>query len=144
MIARFTTLIIMLLSPLAFASNAITVSDAFAKATPPTSTMSAIFLKIDNPTTEDRALVSASTPYAKITELHTHAMQDGVMKMRQLERIDLPAKEVTVLKPHSLHIMLFDITEPFKEGMVLPLTMTFDNGQVVNLSVPVKKMKMKH
>ncbi|GAD79676.1 copper chaperone PCu(A)C [Vibrio ezurae] len=142
MIARISTFILLLLSPLVYAHNTITVSDAYVKEIPPTSTTSAIFLTIDNPTSEDRALVSASTPAAKVTELHTHAMVDGVMKMRQLERIQLPAKTETVLKPHSLHIMLFNITEPLKEGTVIPLTLTFDSGRTLNLSVPVKKMKM--
>ncbi|CAM3069659.1 copper chaperone PCu(A)C [Vibrio rarus] len=142
MITRFTALILVLLSPFVYAHNLIEVSDAFAKETPPTSTTSAIFLTIDNPTTHDRALISAVTPMAQVTELHTHAMQDGIMKMRKLQRINVPAKSKTVLKPHGLHVMLFGLKEPLKEGMIVPLTLTFDSGRVLNLSVPVKKMKM--
>ncbi|GEA50684.1 hypothetical protein VIN01S_14880 [Vibrio inusitatus NBRC 102082] len=142
MTTRFLTFILVLLSPFTYASNVVSVSGAYAKETPPTSTTSAIFLTINNPAAEGRALVSAKTPAAEVTELHTHAMQDGVMKMRKLDKIELPGKTDTELKPHSLHIMLFGIKEPLKEGMVIPLTLTFDTGRVLNLSVPVKKMMM--
>ncbi|MEZ9331034.1 copper chaperone PCu(A)C [Vibrio breoganii] len=139
---RLLTFILVLLSPFAYANNIATVSGAYAKETPPTSTTSAIFLTINNPVAEDRALLSAKTPIAEVTELHTHVMQDGVMKMRKLDKIDLPGKSDTELKPHGLHIMLFGIKEPLKEGMVIPLTLTFDTGRTLNLSVPVKKMMM--
>ncbi|GAM63261.1 copper metallochaperone [Vibrio ishigakensis] len=140
---RFFTLLLCLLSPFSWASGLVEVSHPWAKETPPTVTTSAIFLTITNPTAEERALVSASTEAAGITELHTHKMDNGVMKMRKLQRINLSPKADTELKPHGLHIMLFDLKEPLKEGMVIPLTLTFDTGRTMTLSVPVKKMAMK-
>lgn len=142
---RIVALLLCILSPLAWAnSGLVEVSDPWVKETPPTATTSAIFLTINNPGGEDRALVSASTGAAGVTELHTHLMEDGVMKMRQVKRIDVPAKGQAELKPQGLHIMLFELKEPLKEGMVIPLTLTFDTGRVMNLTVPVKKMMMEH
>lgn len=140
---RVLTLFLILLSPLTMANNALEVSGAFAKETPPTSTTSAIFLTITNPSSQMDYLTSAQTPKAAVTELHTHAMYDGVMKMRKIDHIEIVAEGETVLKPHSLHIMLFDIKEPLKAGMEIPLTLNFKSGQEITLSVPVKSMKMK-
>jgi copper(I)-binding protein len=140
---RILTFLMVLLSPLVMANDSLEISQPFAKETPPTSTTSAIFLTITNRSSQMDYLVSAQTPVAGVTELHTHAMYDGVMKMRKIDHIEVVANGETVLKPHSLHIMLFDIKEPLKAGMEIPLTLNFKSGQEITLSVPVKSMKMK-
>ncbi|WP_261818027.1 copper chaperone PCu(A)C [Vibrio gallicus] len=139
---RFITLLLCLLSPLAWSSSVVEVSHAWAKETPPTATTSAIFLTLSNPTKTDRNLISASTEAAGITELHTHLKENGIMKMRQVKSIAIPAGKSTQLKPHGLHVMLFDLKQPLTEGMIIPLSLTLDSGRVINLSVPVKKMVM--
>ncbi len=139
---RIFAFLLCILSPMTWASGLVEVSHPWAKEMPPTTETSAIFLTISNPGTADRALVSASTASAGTTELHTHLKEDGVMRMRKVDRIEIPAKGEAVLEPHGLHIMLFDLKEPLKEGMVIPLTLTFDTGRVMTLTVPVKKMMM--
>lgn len=137
------TLLSLVFSSLAYAdTQQLEVSGAYAKEVPPNSPSSAIFLTIHNPQPETRYLLSASTPAAKVTELHTHGMVDGVMKMRKLDRIEIVPKGETRLKPHGLHIMLFELEKPLTEGMTIPLTLTFDTGRSMALTVPVKKMMM--
>ena len=66
---------------------------------------------------------------------------------RQVESIEIPAKGEAVLKPGSLHIMLFDI-HTLAQGTPFPLTLTLDDGQTLSLSLPVKPVEpmkgMKH
>lgn len=54
---------------------------------------------------------------------------------------------MSVLKPGSLHIMLFDI-HTLAQGTPFPLTLTLDDGQTLSLSLPVKPVEpmkgMKH
>ena len=57
----------------------------------------AVFFTIDNKGEADR-IVAASSPLTDRVELHTHTMSDGVMKMRQIEAIDVAAGGKTELK----------------------------------------------
>ncbi|KXF83181.1 copper chaperone PCu(A)C [Enterovibrio coralii] len=126
----------------------IDVHDAYARATPPHAPNSAAFMEIKNSGKEDIYLVSASTSVAKTVELHNHEMVDGLMKMRQVDNIKIPADGMTMLKPGGLHVMLFDLSSPLKEGNTIPLQLTFSDQSSVDLELPIKRVmahsKMKH
>jgi hypothetical protein len=71
------------------------------------------------------------------------------MKMRQVQEITIPANGEAVLKPGSLHIMLFDLKDSLKEGEQIEMTLTFANGETQTFDAPVKKVmsgmkKMNH
>lgn len=138
-------------SAISFSSfAAINVSEPYARATPPHAPNSAAFMMLKNSGDETVSLLNAKTPAAGVLELHTHAMHDGMMKMRQVESIEVPANGMTELKPGGLHVMLFDLQKPLKEGETLPLTLTFSDGTQITQEVPIKKvmagahMKHKH
>jgi copper(I)-binding protein len=128
------------------AADDIKVSEAYARAVPPGSPNSAAFMQIHNADANDHALVSASSPAAKVVELHTHIHEDGMMKMRKIDSIDLPAGKATHLKPGGLHVMLIDLIKDLNDGDQLQLTLEFDNGSQQQLNLPVKSihMEMKH
>lgn len=69
------------------------------------------------------ALVSASSPVAGVVELHTMSMDDGVMRMRPVPKIDLPAGKAVELKPGGYHVMLMDLKQPLKTGDIVPITL---------------------
>jgi copper(I)-binding protein len=125
---------------------AITVSEAYARATPPNAPTSAIFLTMSNTSEQEVSLVSASTPAAGRVELHTMLMDGDVMQMRQVEQIEVASGKVVELKPGGLHLMLFDLQTQFAEGEELALKLVFSDGSQQQLTVPVKKVmhKMKH
>src|SRR5438445_1347328 len=78
-------------------TNQLEVSNAWARATPAKAENGAAYLTILSPT-PDR-LLSASSPVAKNTELHTMEMAGMVMKMRPLAGLDIPAGQPVALKP---------------------------------------------
>ncbi|SEG38595.1 copper chaperone PCu(A)C [Vibrio hangzhouensis] len=137
---------ILALAPLSFAQAAIDVLDAYARATPPNATTSAVFATIENSSDQDRILVQAASQAASVVELHDVIMDGDMMQMRQVENIVIPANGQTILKPGSLHIMLLDVQKPLAEGQNINVELTFANGEVQSLSVPVKKVMagMKH
>jgi periplasmic copper chaperone A len=57
-------------------------------------------------------LTGASTPAAQAAQLHTVSMEGGVMKMRQVDGIDLPAGQSVTLKPGGYHLMLMGLAQP--------------------------------
>jgi copper(I)-binding protein len=74
----------------------------------------------------EAALVSAASPVAKMTEVHEMNMENGVMKMRAVERIALPAGKTVKLEPGGYHIMLMDLAKPLKTGDMVPITLTVE------------------
>ena len=94
------------------------------------------FLKIQNVGGADR-LLSASSSAAGMVQLHTMSMEGDVMKMREVEAIDLPAGKTVELKPGGLHLMLMGLKSPLKEGSKVPLTLKFEKAGEVKVEVPV-------
>ena len=94
------------------------------------------FLKIQNVGGADR-LLSASSSAAGMVQLHTMSMEGDVMKMREVEAIDLPAGTTVELKPGGLHLMLMGLKSPLKEGSKVPLTLKFEKAGEVKVEVPV-------
>ncbi len=119
--------------------NDIMVHDAYARATPPGAKTSAIFLTLMNNKDEPFSLVSAETDAAGKVELHDVIVEGDLMKMRQVEHIDVAAQSHTELKPGSFHIMLFDLPSPLVEGNEVNLTLHFSDGTNQTMTVPIKK-----
>lgn len=117
----------------------LSIAHPWAKASAGMAANGAAFLKISNSGQADR-LVSAQTPAAARTELHTHSMEGGVMKMRQVEAIDVPASGTVALEPGGLHVMLFDLKAPLKEHGRIPLTLTFEKAGSVTVEVQVESL----
>jgi copper(I)-binding protein len=118
------------------------VADPYVRGVPPGQPNSASFMVLKNTTEEPHALVSAESPAAKVVELHTHTMVDGMMRMRQVEKIDLPAGKQVSLEPGGLHVMLIGLKQKLVPGENVPVTLIFDDGSRKNLSAPIRKMKM--
>ncbi len=72
------------------------------------------FFNVMNHGDEDDTLLSAESPIAGKTELHAHIHEDGMMKMREVENIDIPANSTRTLKPGSYHIMFFLIYKKYQ------------------------------
>lgn len=117
--------------------SAIVATDGWVKAPIPGRYMTAGFVTLQNPSQQDRQLVSASAPWAGLIEIHTHLHEDGVMKMRQLMQLPIPAGETVMLQPGGLHLMIFKLQLPLAE--FLPLTLCFDDGNCVNINASLRQ-----
>lgn len=123
---------------LAGGDPSIDVIDPYVRAVPPGVPNSAAFMSLRNTRPRKNALVGVSSSVAKVAELHTHTMKDGVMSMRRIAEIPVAANATTELKPGGLHIMLIGLNRPLKAGDRIDLTLRFADGQALTLSVPVK------
>ena len=83
-------------------------------------------------------LVSASADIAGRVELHSMSMDGNVMRMRQIDSIDIPAGQTVELKPGGLHVMFVDIKTPLKTGASFPLTLRFAKAGDVKVDVKVQ------
>ena len=122
------------------AADSVKVEGAFARAVPPGQTNSASFMSLTNQGDADHSLASAESDVAKVVEMHTHLMEDGMMKMRRVEQIDLPAGETVTLAPGGLHVMLIGLKQQLQPGDDVSLTLTLDDGSELSLTAPVRKV----
>jgi copper(I)-binding protein len=144
--------------------GSIAVTDAWARAMPPGTTTSAVYMKLTNGTAADDALLSVSTPVTATAEIHevslvsaapvgssgmgsgmssaapveSPGMGGGMMGMHPIEKLPLPAGATVELKPGSFHVMLIDVPEPLKDGSTIEITLTFEKAPPITLTVPVK------
>lgn len=116
----------------------LTIEEPWARASPGAVRNGAAFLTVENHGTEADRLLSAATPAAATAELHTHMMDsDGVMKMRQVEAIELAPGSAVELAPGGYHIMLMGLAAPLEEGTTFPLTLRFEHAGEVTVEVVV-------
>ncbi len=121
-------------------ADSISIENAYIREVPPGQTVSASFMVLKNDSDSTVALVKVSGDIAKSIELHEHVHNDGMMEMRQVEKINIPAKGETELKPGGFHIMLIGLTKKIKAGDEIQLNLIFDNGTKVLLKTSVKKI----
>lgn len=113
---------------LAASADQVSVDSPYIRLAPPSAPTTAAFMVIRNNGEQDVKVVKAANPASKVTELHTHLHEDGVMKMRQVPNIEIKAKGQVVLQPSGLHVMMIDLKAPLREGDVVPITLGFEDG----------------
>ncbi len=120
----------------------VTVKDAWVRATVPQQKATGAFMQIN--AAKDTKLVSASSPVTPVVEVHEMAMQDNVMRMRQVPAIEVPAGKTVELKPGGYHVMLLDLKQQVKEGDTVPLTLAFEGKdgkrETVEVKAPVRAL----
>ena len=78
-------------------------------------------------------LVGASSTAAATVELHSMTHEGGMMKMREVKAIELPAGKPVNLGENGFHLMLIGLKAPLKAGETIPVTLnikTSDKGIV--------------
>jgi copper(I)-binding protein len=120
------------------AAGRIEIEQPWARATPGTAQIGAVYLTIRSPAAD--RLVSASSPVAARAEFHESAMSGMVMKMRRLAGVAIPAGQGVAFAPGGMHIMLVGLEAPLREGQSFPLTLTFARAGPQTVTVLVGKV----
>jgi copper(I)-binding protein len=114
------------------------ISGGFVKAMLPGQPVGGGFLTVKNGGAADDRLVSVTSPTSGEVQIHEMAMQDNVMKMRQLkDGIVIPAGQTVELKPGGFHLMFQKVRSPFRQGDTVPVTLTFEKAGRIELQLPV-------
>ena len=119
------------------AADGLSVSHPFARATPGRATVGAAFLVIRNGTGADDHLVGARSDRARNVEMQTHLSEDGIMRMRPVRSIRIPAGGTARLRPGGDHLMFMGLTSPLREGEEITVTLQFENAGSMDVTVPV-------
>jgi len=100
----------------------------------------AYLVSLENTGSQADKLLRASTPMAASVELHSMNVDaQGVMRMRQVDAIDLAPKSTLKMRPGmGYHLMLVGLKQPLREGSTFPMTMEFQRGGKVEVKVVVQ------
>jgi copper(I)-binding protein len=126
-----------------YEAGGVTVAHPWARATPGGATVGAAYAEIKAKDGASDTLLSASSPAAGRVEIHTHTIDGGVMKMRKIEKLAIPAGGSAVMRPSGDHIMLFDLKAPLKEGDLVPMTLVFEKAGEVTVEATVEPVGAK-
>lgn len=94
-----------------------------------------LFVELKSPTAA--RLVGGSSPVAATVEVHEMRMDGGVMRMRAVDALPLPAGQAVALKPGGYHVMLMGLKDSVKPGDTVPVTLRIerDGGKVETLEI---------
>jgi copper(I)-binding protein len=145
MLFRYFYLSIILICPVfagadEFRLGDLTIDHAWARESPPTVTNGAAYMTITNAGVPVDRLLGAQAGVSDRVELHTHLMDEGMMRMRQVDSIGLESGTSTQLGPGGHHIMFIGLRAPLKAGDHIPLTLRFERAGDIEIQVPVKTM----
>lgn len=113
----------------------------WARATAPGTAMGAVYFKVTNSSaTADALLGVEARELAEKVELHQHVNANGVMSMRPVEKVAIPAQGSALLKPGGYHIMLINLKKPMQEGQKVPITLRFQKAGEVKVEIKVEAL----
>jgi periplasmic copper chaperone A len=98
----------------------------------------AAYLTVRNDGDQDDRLIGVASDVADKAQLHSSVMQDGVMRMRAVEAVEVPAHGSAVLEPGGLHVMLVGLKAPLEEGGSFALTLTFEDAGEVEVMTTIE------
>jgi copper(I)-binding protein len=120
----------------------VTVNDPWVRATVPAAKASGAFMQIQS--AQDARLVEVRSTVAGMAEIHQMGMENNVMKMQQVNGIDLPAGKTVELASGGYHIMLMQLKRQLKAGETVPLTLVVQKKdkklETIELNVAVRPL----
>ncbi len=119
-----------------FKSGSLTIENPWARAS--TGPIAGAFLVIHNNGGDADRLVGVSSEAAGEVQMHRSQEENGVVSMRRVEVIEVPAHGEVALKPGSYHIMLMGLKAPLKAGDTVPLTLKFEKAGPVAVTAVVQ------
>lgn len=109
----------------------------WSRALPPVAPTGAAYLVLENKGEQADRLIAATSPIAGRVELHEHIHQDGLMKMQQIDSVEIAPGAEVEFKPGGHHFMLFDLQQPLTAGSSYPMTLSFEQAGEVEVEVKV-------
>jgi copper(I)-binding protein len=120
-----------------FKLGAITIGHPYARATAVGQPTGGGFLSFANAGPADK-LLSVSADVSKTVELHEMKMEGDVMKMRQVDGVELAAGKTVEFKPGGYHVMFVGLKAPLKAGEKFPAKLKFEKAGEVEVTFNVE------
>ncbi len=119
--------------------HGLSASGAWIREAPPGVAMLAGYFVLQNQGETSVALVGAESARFGAVEMHETRLQQGVARMRRLERVEIQPGETVKFAPGGRHLMLFDPLEPLRAGDCVLLTLVLDGGDEIDVRFDVRR-----
>jgi hypothetical protein len=104
-------------------------------------TMGAAYLTITSAAGDRLVGVEVPASVAARAEIHEDATDSpGVMRMRVVPRVDLPAGKTVTFEPGLRHVMLVGLAQPLVAGHSFEMTLRFERAGPVRVRVPIRHL----
>jgi copper(I)-binding protein len=118
------------------------VQDAWVRGTISEQRATGAFMRLTAQTAA--TLVSGTSPVAERVEIHEMKLDQGVMKMRAMTGLPLPAGKPVDLAPGGYHLMLMGLKRPLAAGESVPISLVVESAdrtrQTMELKVTVRPL----
>ena len=125
-------------APMALADSVI-VTEPWIRYAPPLVKSHAGYFGLKNSGQVNRILATAKSPLYERVEMHVSKLENGFATMQRVEQINIQAGKMVVFEPGGLHMMLIGPKLPQTIGAEIPITLTFQNGEEIDIKAVIKK-----
>jgi len=126
--------LLLMLAPAAPA--AVSITNAWSRATPPATTVGVIYAELVADATDELIAIEADA-VAQRVEVHVSSNDGGTMKMRPLTSLALPAGQQVRFQPGGMHVMLIGLRKPLLAGATIPVTFKFRSAASVRIEAKI-------
>ena len=125
-----------LLGSAAASQAQVTIKEPWVRSTVPGQSATGAFMQLT--ARQDTKLIAVRSPVAGIVEVHEMLVDKGIMIMRSVDKLLLPAGKTVELRSGGYHVMMMDLKRQIKTGDEVPLTIEFESSQGQRVTVDVK------
>jgi copper(I)-binding protein len=115
-----------------------------ARATTPLARATGGFLTITNMGNTPDRLIGVASDFAARSEVHLTANDNGVMRMREVDGIEIAPGATVELKPGSYHVMFMGIDGPLSAGETRDATLVFERAGEIDVTFNVETLSGGH
>ena len=120
------------------AQDVVAVMNAWVRESDSRAKTNAGYLTLVNVSAEDVKLVAVESPAYDSVAVHEMKVVDGLMQMREVAGLVIPARGQVQLAPGGMHLMLMGPAEHLTAGQQVKLTLAFESGHKQTLSIEVE------
>ncbi len=126
-----------------FKAGTLVIDQPWARATPGGAQIGGGYLTVENNGRLPDRLVGGSFQASSGFELHQMSMDSGVMKMRPIGSVEIPAGGKLTLEPSAMHIMFTGLKRGLKKGETVDGTLFFEHAGTVPVIFEVEDIGAK-
>ena len=139
--ATFTIMVLLLAGLAACAAETapkLSIQDPWARPAATGGNAVVYFTLVNKGNTSD-VLVSASSDAAETAGIHETQMDEGIIHMVPVSRIEIPAEGRVELKPGGFHVMLVELKQDLNPGGTVSMTLRFGKSVEITVEAEVRE-----
>ncbi|HEX7112759.1 MAG TPA: copper chaperone PCu(A)C [Mizugakiibacter sp.] len=136
---RLATALLLMAGTVAHAGGRLTVEDAWIRAAPPGAMMLAGYMALGNTGDASVVLDAADSDAFGDVSMHRTVEEDGVARMRPLERVTVAPGQRVTFAPGGMHLMLMQPKRALHPGDRITIRLRHADGTTTSVEFAVRE-----